>query len=433
MDYIDNSQRAYDDLTKAIELGPPRGEYYFYRAQVLVNLSNQFEYRDDIAPFYQQSLDDFIRAYMLGSNYAWVTRQVGVLLGKTGRCEEALDFFLRLVDERGENATQNASINGGIADAYACLGEFKKALGYIEESISILEDEGEDTQEAKWRQVQILIALKRHNEAFKIIDEIIEERPHYNGWRYYERAYLYYLQGEPKLAYEDLDTGSGNTWLQYGMRAYVLALLALEEGDEDSGLYWLQIAEASLPKYSIPNIYEDTLEEIDQLGGSYLFPTATPSPTPAASPTPIPVVADEVYFTPTPVAGVYFSVLVNYSGTGITYFRSDEETVLLFRPEGYHDFSSIDSLTIKVTSEDFSSATQLASYFMLLDGSGFVGSISLYEGENEIPNPHKIVSDAGYFYVKIRNDYLNPIVVENISVQLVVTESDGTTAVYGYE
>jgi tetratricopeptide (TPR) repeat protein len=432
-DYIENSQKAYDDFTKAIELGPPRGEYYLNRAQALVNLSNQFEYRDYVAPFYQQSLEDNIQAYMLGSYYAGITRRVGVSLRRTGRCEEALDFFLRLVDEQGKNAVPSASINGGIADAYDCLGEFEKALNYIEESISILEVIGEDTQRAKWRQVQILIALERYNQAFEIINESIEESPHYYGWRYYERAYLYYLQGEPELAYQDLDEGSVNTWGQYKMRAYLLALLALEEGDEDSGLYWLQLAEASLPKYSLPHIYEHTLEEIDRLGGSLLYPTPTPSPTPVASPTPIPVVADHVYFTPTPASEISDSKLMNYSGTGIFLLGSGDEITFLFRPEGYHDFTSIDSLALKVTAEEFSHETQISSDFMLLDGSGFMGSIPLYTGENKIPDPQKVVSNSGYFYVTFRNDYGSSLVIEDISVQLIVKEADGTTAVYGYE
>jgi hypothetical protein len=89
---------------------------------------------------------------------------------------------------------------------------------------------------------------------------------------------------------------------------------------------------------------------------------------------------------------------------------------------------------LKITAEVFSpGVTQISSYFMLLDGSGLVGPIPLYLGENIIPDPQKIVSSAGYFYVTLRNDYVTTLVIEDISVQIIAKEADGTTAVYGYE
>lgn len=433
VDYIENSQRAFDDFTMAIELNPPKGYYYKARYDVTINLTEQFEFQVDKIPLYQQRLNDALQAYELGSFYPWQTRDVGIALHEAGYCEKSLDYLLRLEEKRGEDATPSATINSCIAYNYVCLGQFQKALGYIEKAISILENREADTQWERWRRVQILIALKRYTEAFASINTLIEERPHYGGWRYYDRAYLYYIQGEPELAYNDLEQGSANTWLQYGMRAYVLALLALDERDEDSGLYWLQIAEASLPKISLPHIYENTLQEIDRLGGTLLHPTPTPSPTPVASPTPIPVIADHVYFTPTPASVIVTPTLTNYSGMGPFYLGSGNTQNFLFRPKGYHDFYSIESLTLKVTAAGFSPGSQITALFMLLDGSGFTGPISLFSGENEIPNPQKIVSNSGYFHVGFRNDDFLPVVIENISVQLIVKDQDGTTVVYGYE
>jgi len=431
--YIENSQKAYDDFTKAIELGPPRGEYYYQRAEATRNLIDQYEFQIDQAPLYQHRLEDILQAYTLSNNEPWGTRSVGLALLEAGYCEESLDYFLRLEDERGQNASPSETINGFIAKDYVCLGQFEKALKYSDTAISIKESKGEDARWDKFRHSRILVALERYQEALEIINELLEKDPYYDGYRYYDRALLYYKLGMSELAYDDINFGSTQTWGQYGMRAYVLGLLALDEDDEDSALYWLQIAEASLSKFVFPYFYQNTHEEIDRLGGTYLYPTPTPSPTPVASPTLIPVIADEVYFTPTPASVISTPSLVNYSGTGIFYLGSGDEKIFLFRPEGYHDFTSIESLTLKVTAEDFTPGFQLSSYFMLLDGSGFVGSIPLFAGENDILNPYNVVSHTGYFHVRFYNGDRFPVVIENISVQLIVKDQDGTTVVYGYE
>jgi tetratricopeptide (TPR) repeat protein len=434
-EYRENSGRAYADLTKAIELDPYNGDYYRLRVDAIDKLIGISEFRVDSEPLVHIALEDTLQAYLLGNYNPWETRAVGVALTNAGYCEEALDYFLRLTEERENNGEEpSPTINERIGNAYLCLGEYQKALEYNTLAISLVKEEDPpiSMEQKNMKRVLILTALKRYREALEINNDVIEKNPYYRGDRYYIRALVYYKLGKPDLAYEDLNFGSTQTWGQYTIRAYVLGLLALDEGDKENGLYWLQIAEASLSKVYLPHLYAHTLEEIHKLGGTLLHPTPTPSPTSAVTPTPIPVIADHVYFTPTPPAPLFYKPdLANYTGTGIIYMDPGGELILLFRPTGYYDFHQIEGLTVNLSCQHLGKSTLLEFSLFQLDGS--VGeTINLLKGENVVLNPKKYVDSAGYFHARLTNSSLQPVVIENISIQLVVKNQDGKEETYGY-
>jgi tetratricopeptide (TPR) repeat protein len=432
-EYLGNAEQSYADFTTAIELSPTIGDYYSKRVDTLDALTGAYEFRVDKEPLYDQVLEDILQAYSLGNNYTWGTRSVGIALLNAGHCEMSLDYLLRLEKEKTANdreTTPSGSIPRFIAQAYSCLGQNSKAVSYNEVAIENIIANGDSPRDALVDRVRILHALGRYTEAFEIIDTWIEEDPYYRGWRYYLRALLYYELDQPDLAYEDLNSGFGNTWGQYGVRAYVLGRLALDDGDKDSGLYWLQLAEASLSEITEKYLLEQTREEIRRLGGTYLFPTPTPRPKVAS--TPIPVIADYLYFTPTPPAQIPQPTQVNYLGSGMVFLLPSESEVLLFRPHGYHTVHEVVALTLKITAEESQDDLAITASFLPLDGRNFEESIELMAGENSIAEPQQYVNSEGYFYVLLLNLGVEPIIIPDIQARLDTLLPDGTQISYGY-
>ena len=424
---------ADSDFTRAINLGPPKGDYYHKRAEVADALARMEEFSVDYDLYNAQAFRDTLLMYTMGSSFQWGNRSPGVALLNLGRCEESLDFFLRLAEERGPNATPSGNITGSIADSYFCLGDAKKALDYATLALSIRESQNFNISMEKIRVAVIYHGLSRYQEALDLMNEVIDAYPNYGGWRYYIRALIYFELGESDLALSDLEFGSNQTWEKYGYRAYVMGLLAQDAGNDDDALYWFQLAEASLRKHFEPIIYEHSLEEISKLGGELLYPTPTPTFALSLTPTPIPVVADDVYFTPTPPVRIPQPSLANFSGTGIIYLPANGTQLFLFRPSGYHNIPEVKSLTIQVWGKNLRDEAAPKILFMALDGSGFKNSGFLKVGENYIANPQLYVSSAGFFYASIKNTSGSPLIIKNISVQLSALDQNGSEMVYGYK
>ncbi len=433
-EYYTYAKLAYDDFTTAIEIAPPHGDYYGkLNLAIDAIIGSTGELASDINPYLQESLEAVLTAYDLGYDYPWGNRFLGTTLYNAGYCEEALEYSLRVEIARGEDAYDSPTLTGTISDAYQCLGQYQKALNYALDAMAYREIVGGTPRGEQTRLVKLYYTLGRYQDGFEIINGMIEESPSYAGWRYYLRAMFYYQMGEPELAYQDLETGYRWTWGRYGYRTYVLGLLALDEGDEESALYWLQLAEATTIEHIAPFVYAHIREEIDKLGGELLYPTPQPSPTWAMTPTPVPAISDEVYATPTPYAQLYSDpVMANYTGTGMFGLFFGETEVFMFRPRGYHTFQEISSLDVILEGENLEGQTIEIS-LMKLDGSGFSARTVLQEGINNIPDPALYVSSAGYFYVTITNKGPAEAIIKNISIHLSVVEEDGTQGNYGAE
>jgi len=433
-EYRGNAEQSYADFTTAIELSPTIGDYYSKRVDTLDALTGVYEFRVDKQPLYDQILEDILQAYSLGNSYTWGTRSVGIALLNAGYCEKSLDYFLRLEAEKEANdraTTPSGSIPRFIAQAYSCLGQNSKAVSYNEVAIENTIANGDSPRDALADRVRILHALGRYTEAFEIINTWIEEDPYYRGWRYYLRALLYYELDQPDLAYEDLNFGFGNTWGQFGVRAYVLGLLALDEDDEETGLYWLKLAEASLSEITETYLLEKTHAEIKRLGGTYLYPTPTSQP--EAMSTPIPVIADYLYFTPTPPGQIPLPIVqVNYLGSGMVFLRPGEPQVLMFRPHGYHTVHEVVSLSLIITADESEEHIPIMASFLPLDNSNMWKTIELTAGDNVFAEPQQYVNPEGYFYVMLAIPGDEPIVILNIRVRLDTILPDGTQISYGY-
>jgi tetratricopeptide (TPR) repeat protein len=433
-EYRENAEQSYADLTTAIELDPTIGDYYSKRVDAIYALAGVNEFRVDRQPLYDQILDDTLQAFNLGSNFAWGNRSVGMALLDDGYCEKSLDYFLQLEAENeadDRTTTPSGAIPRFIGQSYFCLGQNDKALAYNEVAIENMIANGVSTYAALIDKVYILYSMGRYPEALEILDTWIEEDPYYRGLRYYLRALLYYELDQPDLAYEDIDFGLGNTWGQYGVRAYVLGLLALDEGDEETGLYWLQLAEASLSEILEKNLLENARAEIERLGGTYITPTPTSQPD--ATSTPIPAISDYTYFTPTPPGQIPFPIKqANYLGSGMVFLRPGEMQVLMFRPYGYHTIHEVVSLSLEITADEWEGDIPIMASFLPFDNSNMWKTIELTDGENIFTEPQLYVNSEGYFYVMLAVPGNEPIVILNIRVRLDTVLPDGTQISYGY-
>jgi hypothetical protein len=71
--------------------------------------------------------------------------------------------------------------------------------------------------------------------------------------------------GDKEQALQDLRMGEMYTWEREDLYAYVNAKLALEDGNTEDAIYWLQVAEASFFPYSSV-LQKQIKEELLQLG-----------------------------------------------------------------------------------------------------------------------------------------------------------------------
>jgi tetratricopeptide (TPR) repeat protein len=426
-EFLANLEQSYLDMTHAIELDPNNGDYYYERAGLLKVIAGAEEFLIYGYPWYEKSFEDTLKAIDLGTSYEFANRSPGFDLINLGRCEEALDFFTELQAAQAPDAPASAGINTGFAESYLCLGQYQRALDHIEAAIEI-----RTSAPRIWTRLHILYNLGRYNQIIEELTESIEQTAAYGGGRYYFRAAAYYELGQTELALEDLAIGAGNTWGRYWFNAYVLGQLALDEGDEDGALYWLQLAEASIAPERFPDLHADLLEEIAALGGEPLFSDEDAiGIEPAIAFEEVPVIPDHIYVTPTPSSQVLSAELANYLGTGVMYLKGGDFPALLFRPAGTNQISEVISLIIKVEGGQPGQESTLQASYLSLDG-GWGGFETLIWGENEIRNPQRYVDSQGYIYIAIRNFGTAPQLITNMSIRLVAVDQNGVQKVYGF-
>ena len=90
-----------------------------------------------------------------------------------------------------------------MAETYACLGQYEKALEKINEALKC----NCDFWQYNIFKAEILYFLGAKDQALEILNKDIELAPGSAGSRYYHRALIYYDQGKYDLARDDLEDG----------------------------------------------------------------------------------------------------------------------------------------------------------------------------------------------------------------------------------
>lgn len=420
--------QALEDVNNAIfygmDTGKP-GDPYYLRYQIYEGILGGVELVADQKLIHQLSVENLRAATVLGTTEGYSEQLIPIVLFFSNRCEEGMDEIKAIKEYYGLSAPPSAAMLNIEAHGYLCLNQLDKALEYVDRGLDI-----EVVPERIWLRANILYLMGRKGEALQELDRLIDAQPAYKGYRYYLRALIYYENGQRDLAEADLATGSGYTWARGGLRAYVMGLMALEDGDKEAGIQYLQYAIATtdwmyqslVPKIErkLASVGAQPLPEEPQLSD---FLQATPMPTLVLTPTPsVPVPINAYGFLLPP------NILLVDMADGIGPIQMDQiypYQVFLFQPPEPVSIQSVQSMTIHLNSI-FGMEAKSFEVFLWEPKTGDWKLFKPDWGATSIENPGRFVDSNGDVYLTIRPNYDVTLHIEKVWITITAIGSDGT-------
>ena len=172
----DNSQKIIEYLNKSIEYAN-----IYSKLEPEESIKDELIFAEERLGWAYDRLNNFIegekhlrKAIELGDNDKWVYSQLGYTLRHQDRYEETLENYMKSV-ELGRNDTW---INSEIAWTYFSLRKFSEALEYIKKAKELSPVEVDLSLIS--RTSSILIALGKHTEAIKLLEDVVN-RDEYNN------------------------------------------------------------------------------------------------------------------------------------------------------------------------------------------------------------------------------------------------------------
>ena len=244
MSYSEYNRLALEDMDKAISLSPRNGDYYAFRHDVLITMAYQEVYIVNRQALTRIAHDNILAAIALGpsKNFIFNDRVAAADLTVLDQCDQSVTQTQAILDK---TSLQDPSITGLYrfeGEAYACLGQLDKAVQAMDASTQ----NSNNLNEKIYLKAAYLYQSGKLDEALAVLNETLNTKPTFMGYRYYLRALIYYEKGENALASSDLETGSNYTWGRSDLYAYVTGKMALDKGDRAEGIRLLQEAEATV-------------------------------------------------------------------------------------------------------------------------------------------------------------------------------------------
>ena len=172
----DNSEKIIEYLNKSIEYAN-----IYSKLEPEESIKDELIFAEERLGWAYDRLNNFVegekhlrKAIELGDNDKWVYSQLGYTLRHQDRYEEALENYMKSV-ELGRNDTW---IYSEIAWTYFSLGKFSEALEYIKKAKELSPVEVDLSLIS--RTSSILIALGKHTEAIKLLENIINRDEYKN-------------------------------------------------------------------------------------------------------------------------------------------------------------------------------------------------------------------------------------------------------------
>ena len=172
----DNSEKIIEYLNKSIEYAN-----IYSKLEPEESIKDELIFAEERLGWAYDRLNNFIegekhlrKAIELGDNDKWVYSQLGYTLRHQDRYEETLENYMKSV-ELGRNDTW---INSEIAWTYFSLGKFSEALEYINKAKELSPVEVDLSLIS--RTSSILIALGKHTEAIKLLEDIVNRDEYKN-------------------------------------------------------------------------------------------------------------------------------------------------------------------------------------------------------------------------------------------------------------
>ena len=172
----DNSEKIIEYLNKSIEYAN-----IYSKLEPEESIKDELIFAEERLGWAYDRLNNFIegekhlrKAIELGDNDKWVYSQLGYTLRHQDRYEETLENYMKSV-ELGRNDTW---INSEIAWTYFSLEKFSEALEYINKAKELSPVEVDLSLIS--RTSSILIALGKHTEAIKLLEDVVNRDEYKN-------------------------------------------------------------------------------------------------------------------------------------------------------------------------------------------------------------------------------------------------------------
>jgi tetratricopeptide (TPR) repeat protein len=264
--YNANLQKALADIDMAISLQPSDAEYYALRRDVLSDISSSLTYQADREILLKSVIDNdrkFLSLSPILNRRLLFSTLLANDLIDAGQCEEGMEIVKGLEKKiLPGDGDKYGCLMCAAAAGYACLGDMDKAVESMDEALS----RSNNVLNARaYFKSLYLYQAGRKEEALATLNTSLNAYPTFVGNRYYLRALIDLDMGDKEQALQDLRMGEMYTWEREDLYAYVNAKLALEDGNTNDAIYWLQVAEASLFPYSSV-LQKQMKEELLQLG-----------------------------------------------------------------------------------------------------------------------------------------------------------------------
>ena len=219
---LDDIQKSYDDLCKAIKISPDSGRAYFYRGLVLF----RSQYSDEAIYDYTRALEladndsvrltiysnrgtakqqkrdfqggyeDYSRAFSLDTTNLDIINNLGTVLDELGRGEESIEFFKKII-------RVNPKYIGGwvnLGFQHNKIGKYVEALEYFNEALKLESNNPLALNNRGYTKYM----LKDYKSALEDINASLEVYPA-NSYAFKNRALVYIALREKAKACEDID------------------------------------------------------------------------------------------------------------------------------------------------------------------------------------------------------------------------------------
>jgi tetratricopeptide (TPR) repeat protein len=421
------SQQAKEDIETAIDIGPEAADYHYmaYAYIKTFGLISEENYLDQL-PYYNQALEHLLLAIELGTTVEQANHVFGTELSGVYRCREAFDYLDRLVSRQGMTASEFGGIDLGLSVAHLCLGNLDNAQDHMLKVVEIV-----PSQYSYLFLAQIYYQAGEYEKALETLDNSYATNGEFGGWRFYLRAAVQYALGETELALEDIALGDEESWIENQLRAYVLGRIALDAGNEEEGLAYLEASQKTINPADYPKVLEDIDEIFTEYGHevSYVLPAQGLFED-------YPAYTDDEMKLPEPPDGTVAPIYVTYKGSGYIFpfgesYQEYQHTIVFTHAKTV-DLAEISEVNLI-----------LQGYFVKTGGQeGELGlTFTLYNhasGEwDEIPglgfgrNPQlfaeEYVSEEGFVYLNVEPVAGQPaVLLSNVALEVTgVDSADG--------
>jgi tetratricopeptide (TPR) repeat protein len=348
------------------------------------------------------------------------------------RCREAFDYLDRLVSRQGMTASENAGIDFALAVTHLCLENFENAQNHM----LVVVEKGA-SQPRYLFLAQIYYQSGEFEKALETLNNSYATRGDFEEWRFYLRAAVQYELGESAEALKDLERAEEILLVENHLRAYVLGRIALDEGNVDEGLAYLEAAQRTVN----PSEYPKLLQDIEELFNEYGYQSEFQLPSQGLFEN-YPAYTDDEMELPDPPRGASAPIYVTYRGSGYVfpfgeYFTENPHTYafMLARSVDLVEVSGVNLILQGYFVETGGQEGELGLTFSLYNHTSMEWDElpRLDFGRNELRFPEEYVSEEGFVYLNIEPIEEQPaVVLSNVALEVTGTDTNGGPVYQGF-